>query len=364
MEQTKKIVILNKSQGEIDWLVFNQHNLFSDGDLVYVYCNIIDKDIAISYAPYFFSQKNIFVFNLADIVSSKKSLALFKFDDFFGRISSFMINKINSRLMQNLTELSLVFVRRFIAMFVNCTIKDEFKFHDILFENNFRSSILFEVIKRSCDSKYTNITLFPHHFGPLEKIDGLCSLIIRSMNISRCLVNNKAEEQGIYKYLAPETEEASKISNPNETDNHFLFLTRQCSTHYGFKYDEAFQSFELSLMGVRNLYPHAIIKIKNHPRDIRKATWNEIAHKYGGTELVTSAIDFCAKNKKIVCIHFYTSLVEPLNAMGIKCLDISPYKTYENINFAFYEVDGKISNSYIDQKKTQNILAKDIIEYI
>jgi len=364
MNKLVKGVILNKSQGEIDWLVYNQNNLFSRDDLIYVYCNIIDKDVAINYAPNFFSQENVRVFNLVDIINNRYNLKVFKLDVFFERISSFMINKVNNRSMQNLTELSLVFVRRAIASILIYSVNNDVKFNEIFFENNFRSSLLFEVLKKRRKSSGTEVTLFPHHFGPLEKTTKLTRLIIQALNISRCLVNNNSEAEGIYKYLPSKKEKLPTSLGLGIQDRTFLLLTRQCSTHYGFEYTEAFKCFEKALIGIRSLYPNAVIKIKNHPRDLKRSTWNELSSNYGGEEIFTSAVDFCAKNQHLVCIHFYTSLVEPLSGMGIKCLDISPYKAYKDTNFAFYQIDGKITNSYIEQKKTQSILAENVTDYI
>ena len=199
MNKSVKAVIINKSQGEIDWLVYNQNNLFSSNDMIYVYCNLIDKDVVTYYAPNFFSQNNVRVFNLVDIISNKYYLEVYKLDIIFGRISSFMINKVNSRLMQNLTELFLVYIRRVIAAILSYKVKSDIRFNEIFFENNFRSSLLFEVLKKRKESDKTIVTLFPHHFGPIEKTTLLTRLIIRSLRISRCLVNNKTEADEKYK---------------------------------------------------------------------------------------------------------------------------------------------------------------------
>jgi hypothetical protein len=364
MYKSRKIIILNKSQGEIDWLIFNQSNLFNDNSLIYVYCNQIDKSTAIKYAPNFFSQEHVFIFNLSDIMTPMCATVILKLELFFARLSSFMINKLGSRLMQDITELALVYVRRLIASFLSPTLKECTEFNELLFENNFRSSLFFEVMKKKCKPNFTQITLFPHHFGPLEKENLLTRLIIKSMNITRCIVNNEIEERGVYKYLEPSKVGTRLSRNINVVKKHFLFLTRQCSTHYGFKYDDAFVCFERALIEVRNLYPDAEIKVKHHPRDSRLNSWNDVSNKYGGKELFTSAIDYCVKYNNTICIHFYTSLVEPLHGLGVKCFDISPYKAYDDINFAFFQVDGKISNSYLVQHKTRSVLAEDIAKYI
>lgn len=347
------IVVLNRSFGEIDWIISSWSTLDLDSQQILFLCYRLDKSDVISYAPGLFLKRNVVVKNVSECFNGSGALNVIKrADTFLDRLSTFIFNKTKSHFIQKALDLCLVYMKRGIAksLKIESLTSDG---QDLYHENNDRSTILLELLRVGTKS----VTFFPHHFGNTHPRGRLESKIFDSIGVQKCYVNYKEESDGEnYLFLEKKLPKILEI----EEGPIVLILTRQCSDYYGFNFKQGAEVVS-SLLGQLSQMNNTVY-IKHHPRDHNINEWRELTSNYKVNELYTSVLDFVV-GKKIICFHLYTSLVEPISSLGVACYDISPYSNkLKNINYnAYMHIVNQVENNVTIRVEVSDLDLRDLL---
>lgn len=312
------LVVINKSLGEIDWISANRHKF--DGHTIFINYRCDDDEIK-AFLPNFYELESEKIFH------GKKYLSNFdvvtKIDNILERLSTFIFNRTHSQVIQKLFDLLLVFVKKLIARIIvksGSSLKPDSGIVTVFHENNDRNTVFLEVIKLVF--KVDKVVFFPHHFGVTYPKNILTKAIHKLSGGTTVWVNRESESDGLH-YIHP-NENQCNLGKPRGNGRKLvLILTRQCSFDYGFDSEDAYIRLDSLLNKIQDKY-RGNIYIKHHPRDKLNPTWKTLEELYDLKVLESSALDFCAK-RNVICFHLYTTLVEPLSYMGVKCIDVSPY---------------------------------------
>lgn len=310
-----KLIVINRSLGELDWIVANYSLITSDLDRITILCYRVDQKSVLNFAPNFFGDNEVTVLSVEQLTNSFRLLRLV--DNFFDRSSTYLFNKFGSAIQYKFDS-SLVFVKGIVSYVFRLPHTKLNNIDKIYHENNDRTTCLLELIKRKREFK--SLEFFPHHFGATQPINRMTLNIQDKVGIDSCFVNFEDESKiGNYKFLG-----SSIIERSNRTDGELkiLILTRQCSESFGFSYENAYEKLDVLLSKLKRYGIE--IYIKNHPRDLDNHYWNKLIRKYNLITIEYSAIDFVRKNK-VVCFHLHTTLCIPLSQLKALCYDVSPY---------------------------------------
>ena len=314
------LVVINKSLGEIDWISANRYKFGSDVIFINYRCN---NDEIKKFSPNFYSSEIEMLHNCDDYLYN--FILVKKIDDILDKGSTFIFNKTKSHLIQKLFDLSLVYIKRCIAYILvkskssdwpHANVGVETIFH----ENNDRNTVFLEIVKLVY--RQNRVVFFPHHFGIAFPKNLLTKTIHKLSGSFTVWVNRPSESDGMhYKYIEIQKPKPRKI---NGDDKVVLIMTRQCSLDYGFDYEDAYVRLNSVLARLQEKYQSKFY-IKHHPRDKFNPTWKKLEEVYSLNVLESSVLDFCSNNN-VTCYHLYTTVIEPLNSLGVKCIDVSPYK--------------------------------------
>lgn len=299
------MIIINKSLGELDWLIFNWPYL----DLrhpINILCYRVSKQKVINHAPNFFRENNqIRLLDFGEV---------FKFASFFQFFDNLM-DRLSTKVFNTFGPVSQSYIEIFFGIFRNClayrnnlssSLCGDFVYH----EYNARGTFLLSLLPRGIV-----VNFFPHHFGPspmLSKIER------RVMNI----VSKTADYKLLHTFERPSATSVKNLKR-KKTDSHVvLILTRQCSPIYGFSYKEAFDVLNKLCEVLRR--SDVEIYIKHHPREHEYYFWEILEDFYKIKRIDGSIFDFVS-DLNVVCFHLFTTLVWPLSELGVKCFDVSPY---------------------------------------
>ncbi|EJR3605858.1 hypothetical protein NX622_003621 [Vibrio cholerae] len=310
------LVIINKSLGELEWIIKNYDALFK-GKYIDVFLYRVSIDDANLFAPDFFKRNNVRVHEV--IKDRKKFNALIAFDNFFDKLSTYIFNRCGKNA-QYITDIALIYVKALVSKFLKLEV-NIFEVDRVYHENNDRTTCFLEKVISKV--QYENLFFYPHHFGETTPKDKINVRLHKLIGVDRCIVNYK-NEACFEHYQAVKKNLVVKITRNNSIPTKILILTRQCSDSFGFSYESAYNTLD-ELLKTIVLLVDVDIYIKNHPRDRDNKYWAVLKEKYSLSELSTSAIDFVSGNN-VVCFHLYTTLCEPLSELNIKCFDVSPYK--------------------------------------
>jgi len=311
MYSDKKLVVINKSFGELDWLAMNKNLLLGDNDYsILIYR--MEYEAVKKYFPKFISDApNV---QTVEEISGFYGRLMGRADSWLDRVSTYIFNRTKSLFLQCVIEEIFLYFRRFMAYLIF----RKFKMFDcdmLLYENNYRSSILLECLKLNGVSR---LVFYPHHFGFTQRNNYFDRLLFKKINVDFVCVNYSEESDG-HKYKKVPSSKPSELTK-SQINPEIVIVTRQCSLMYGFSLEEAVEVVEKVLIR----YGNKIQYIKNHPRDLDNPEWKRIAQKYDLVEVNSSLIDMSI-SRPLICITLYTGLIFQLSKLGVKCFDISPF---------------------------------------
>ena len=304
----KKIIVINRSLGELDWLILNWAKIDSASDEIIILCYRCNLQQLYEYSPTFMRSFRGEVHEWSSLNSNFKYMLLI--DNFMDRVSTKISNLWGGRSQWIVDVIFSLFRQCITRLPLKLGLPKSCVYH----EYNARTSMPL-VFLRQLASEFV---FFPHHFN------------IESFPPENQLVFFKNFMKVEVRYLS---NSLGGVRSPNTITvlpKKCLILTRQCSLAYGFNYEEAYDQLDLTCSLLTKLGISLVLK--HHPREQRLNLWENLEQRYSARRIDSSAIDFAKSNVDIICVHLYTSLVNELSKFGIPCFDVSPYATVLNDN--------------------------------